>query len=532
MRARVTCLGVLLAGAALSLGCEDDDEIWDAVPSTPVEARAMRAAVGIVDAEAQRVLVLPVDGDLALDPLSVPTGPGYASSAVTSDGSKMLVLSRGVVPRRRAEDAGPTLAVIEVATSDAKLGAVYPLADPVSGIAVDPQSEIAVLHATAADVAFVQNPNELVVADLRRAVGPDNPRPISLRSFGGVPERFTFTPRIALPGGERRLLLVQTDRDVAILDLDDLTIPEITVRLASGPESFDPGAIAVSDGAPERDDDARVAIRVEGEPDVVVVDLLPLLPGEDAPQSYRAVPNVVHVGGPPSDIAFVTTDGGLRLAALVPSRKSLVVVDPVTAIPTEVDLGAPFDKLAIVTDVVGGTENGSDVALVWSTTAKEVAFVSLGAVVGQPYKSIDRIALEDPVEDLASVTGANRHLKILSAAGGTRFTVLDLLERTASPIHARVAGTRVTVGPDGARAWMVARGRSDVAQLDLGSLHPENLLLGRQVQDVFEVERSDGGRALVALHPIGAIGLTVLDAEHPSLMGAREYGAVLSGDLR
>ena len=42
-----------------------------------------------------------------------------------------------------------------------------------------------------------------------------------------------FTDPLALPGGTRRLLVVQTDRDVALLDLADLSIPEITIRLTT-----------------------------------------------------------------------------------------------------------------------------------------------------------------------------------------------------------------------------------------------------------------------------------------------------------
>jgi hypothetical protein len=44
--------------------------------------------------------------------------------------------------------------------------------------------------------------------------------------------------------------------------------------------------------------------------------------------------NLTDVGGVPSDIAFVRTDGGLRLAALVPTRSAAVLVDPVTSLTT------------------------------------------------------------------------------------------------------------------------------------------------------------------------------------------------------
>jgi hypothetical protein len=60
-------------------------------------------------------------------------------------------------------------------------------------------------------------------------------------------------------------------------------------------------------------------------------------------------------------------------------------------------------------------------------------------------------------------------------------------------------------------------------------LHPRSFALGRPVNEVFDVARRDGGRAVVAIHAAGAVGVTVLDAEQPSLETAREYAGVLLG---
>ena len=530
---RVLAAGSLFCAAVPAIGCDDNDEVWDTYPPNPALARGLDGAAALIDPPAERVLLLPVDGELQVNPVSVPIGKGFAAAVTTADNARLLVLSRGIVPRRRADDQGPSLAVIDGGIAPG-LSATYALSDPLSGITIDPQSEFAVVYASPEDRAFVQNPNELILVDLKRGEGADNPFPLTLRSFGGSPQGFTFTPTIAVPGGARRLLVVRTDRDVALLDLSDLTIPEITVQLTGGAEALSPGGIAVSDGEPDRDDDARVAIRIDDDSNVIIVDLLPVAPGDAAetPQPYRASPNVVFVGGPPTDISFVQTDGGIRLAALIPSRQVLTLVDPATGIASEIELGAAFERFSLVTDVVGGTENGSDVALLWSGSSPNIAFVALGSTVGQPYKSIDRLELTHPVTDVQSVPGPNRHLKLLGAPDGKSFIVLDMLARTASPILASASGTRVTPAPDGARAWMLAKGQSGLAQLDLASLHPLNIALSHPVQDVFDVTRSDGGRALVAVHSVGAGSITVLDAQRPSLDNAREYAALLLGDLR
>jgi hypothetical protein len=529
MSDRRRVLGLLaIAGA---VGCDDRDPVWDAYVEQPATALAMNTAVAVVDAPAQRALVLPVDADLQLSPASLPIGQGYAASAATPDGRHLLVLSRGVVPRRTADDEGPSLSMI-AASPAPQLVHRYELGDPLARLAVDPESRFAVAFPSSDDGTFVHNPNELVIFDLERGPSADNPVELTLRSFGGRPERLTFTPVLGLPGGERRLLVAETDRDVSLVDLDHLDLPEITIPLTSGPDPLAPAQVAVSDGDPDRDDDARVALRIAGDPNVIVVDLLPVA-DEDAsatPQSFRASPNVVFVGGTPTDVAFVQTDGGLRLAAVVPSAQVLTLVDPLTGVSSGVELGAPFERMALVTSIVGPGEDGSDVALLWSSASPDIAFVALGSTVGKPYKSIERTELGQPIARVLDVPAPNGHLKLLQALDGRAIFVLDVRERTVAPIETSSSATELALSPTGERAWLSA-GSAELAGLDLASLHPVNLVLSRSIDALFDIERSGGGRALIALHSSGALGATVLDGESPSLAGAREYFGLLLGGL-
>ncbi len=530
-RRLVGAIAALTLLATAANGCEDRDEAWDARVDRPPSAWGLNNAVAIVDAHAERVLLLPVQGDLEFAPSSVPIGTGFTAAAVTPDHSRMLVLTRGDVPRQTADDEPPRLHVL-AGWGQPGLWATYELSDPLSALALDPQSEYAVISPSADDVTFVLNPNELVIVDLSQGPTATNPFPLTIRSFGGRPQGFTFTPTLNVPGGARRLLVVQTDRDVALIDFSNLDAPEITVPLTGGNELLVPGGVAVSDGSAESDEDSRVAIRVQNDPSVIIVDLLSVPPEQASttPQTFRAMPNKVHVGGVPSDISFVQTDGGLRLAALVPSLGQLTLVDPLTGITSEVALGAAFEHLSLVTSIVGQTDQGSDVALLWSSSSKEIAFWALGSTVGQPYKSVDRLQLAHTVAQVQDVPAPNNHLKVLLAPGETQFTVLDLVERTASPMTSSQVGTQVTIAPDGGRAWIWA-GTDSLAQLNLLSLHPRNVILSLPVTGVFDVARLDGGRAVVAVHSWGGIGATVLDAYDPSLTTANQYIGLLLGEL-
>ncbi|HEU4407218.1 MAG TPA: hypothetical protein VFS43_18255 [Polyangiaceae bacterium] len=516
---------VLLALALLA-GCGDRDAAWDApLPPAP-RAYGLEGSVALVDEPAGRLVVVSAGGDLEARPRSVPIEGGFVDAAASSDGARLFVLARGDVPRRSPSDRPPTVQVVGGRSGEGP-GERYVLSDPLSSLAVDPSGRFVVAYPSGKDVSFVQNPNELIVIDADRpAAEGANPTPVTLRSFGGRPRALSFTPPLGVPGGPRRLLVVQTEQDLALVDLEAPAAGEITVRLTTGGAKLSPAGVAVSDGEAGKDD-ARIAVRLEGDPNVVVLSFEQSAPGSSQ-HAFRPVPNVVAAGGVPSDLAFVRTDAGERLAALVPSRGALTLADTVTGVTSEVELGAAFDRMSLVTDELG-EGGGGDVALVWSTSAAEVALVRLGITAGTPYRSVERLALATPVASVRDVPGANRHCKLLASSDGRDLAVLDLVARTASPLVAARGNTALSVSPDGERAWVRAQGSAELALVDLASLHPRNLLLDRPIDGAFEIARPDGGPALVAVHPYGAI--TLLDARAPDPLAARHYAGFLLGGL-
>ncbi len=523
-RALVGLVGLV----GLVVGCGGRDAFWDAALPGRLQFATGESAVGVLDAPAERVVLLSVRGDLELETAPVRVGKGAVGLDRTPDRRSLLALTRGVTPRRRAADEGPALTAIDA--GEARGTATrYELSDPLSGLSVDPESRFAVVYATPADDAFVSNPNELIFVDLSAPPGPTNPTPRTLRSFGGRPLRLDFTEELTLSTGSRRLLVSQSDRDVSLIDLSDLAAPEVTVKLGPMSSKSSPSAIAVSDGDPAVPDDAKLALRLPNDPNVVLIELLPpTAPGQGG---FRVAPNVVALGAAPTDLAFVKTDGGERLAAMLPTHKALALVDTATGSATEIALGVPLERISLVTDVVGAGSDGADTALVWSPNRAAIGLVALGKTVGKPYKSVDIIELASPVTAVHAVPGKNSYLKILETASGQGFFVLDLEARTVAPLVASERGIQLTLSPDGERAWIFA-GTDELASVGLPDLHPKNLLLRRAVDGVADVARVDGGRALVVLHGPSALGVTLLDARAPSLDDARELSGILLGGAK
>ena len=529
-----------LVAVLLVLGaCGDRPDAYDA-PISSVTAFGLENDVAVVDDATHRIVLLAPAAEQELERSSVPVGKGIIRTEVSSDGKRLFVLSTGDLTRKKGSDEKPSLTVVEAGAARR-----YPLEAPHSGLAIDPLGRwVAVFAAPAAagakQATFVENPNEIVVVDLAAPIeAAVTPR--TLRSFGGLPQRVSFTPPLLLPAGPRRLMVVETDQDVALLDVDNVRSkpqrPEVTVRLTSGATATPnrPGGVVADDGDPARSDDARIGIRLENGPNVVTLTLVPNATDartEDpaqVPNDFRTVVNLTDVGGIPGDIVFVHTEVGLRLAAIVPSTKTAVLVDPETSITTNVELPEPYGRISLITSVVSGAA-GSDTALLYGTVgSRGVAFWSLGRATGQPYRSVEVVSLAASIGSILDVPPPRPELKVLQGSGANAFYVLNLATRTASPLTT-LATPSLLVSRDGLRLWAFERGRSNLAQVALADLHPVPLPIDRPISGVFDVARRSGGRSLVAIDVRGAVGATVLDALAPDTAASRSYyGLLLEG---
>lgn len=513
-----------------ALDCGGRDAKWDAEledSDYPPQAIGLTGSVAVYDRLLDRVLMLTSGSDLELGGGSIAVGKNLATMKPSAARDKLYVLSRGVQPRVNPDDELPSLTVIE-GDSSPKRTARYELTDPLSGLAVDPLGEWVVVYDAG---GVVVNPNELILVKVDE---PDvEPIAKTIRSFGARPQRLTFTSELKLPNGPaRRLLIVETEQDVTLVDLLNPLRDEVTIVLPKTPSgvSSQPAQVAFNDGNPDDVNDARIAIRLAGESDVVILELGPT--SEDG-KDFKPTVNVADVGGVPTSIDFVETDGGLRLAALVPSGKKAALVDPATTVVESVSLPGGYSQLARVTDSVAEKPDFGDVALLWGGSQSDgIAFWSLGRTTGKPYRSVDAYQIGINVTQVQDVPGDELgQRKILVGQGATEFYVLDLDARTSFPMLTNQSGFDLSVAPDGGRAWALRRGTPEFAQVNLDSLHPTSLEVQRDVTAVFDIERRDGGRALVALHGSGLLGATVLDALEPDSAATRFYPALLLGDL-
>jgi hypothetical protein len=531
----MTTLRTVFSGLALACAmgaCGGRGPYWE---TTPGEARSLGMANGValVDDSDHRVVMLTAGADQQLSTHALPIGHNVIATATTTspDGSHLFVLAAGDFPRRTERDKPPSLTVVDGRTFE-PTSTTYPMTVPLPNLAIDPLGDYAVAYTgPGAPATFVENPNGIVIFDLKTP----GAAPIlhTIRSQGGTPQRLTFTPVLNLPKGMGRLLIVETDIDVTLLELANPS-SDVTVSLTSGTNAtqvkpagavvdsgIDPTNPAATPGPP------RIALRANGDRNVFTFTL-----GPSATNDFTPIINVIDVGGTPSDIAFVRADQGvLRVAALVPTLGSAVLVDPDTSITTPVTLPGAYSRLSLVTNVLGGG-TGTDVAMLWSGTASGVALWSLGNTVGQPYHSIEVLPITQQVQSVDEVPNKKGSLKVLETTDTSTiglpsgFSVLDLLKRTAAPLQTMGRAT-LAIAPDGLRMWAFAQGGTDLAKLDFDTLNPVPLTTDLPIDAVFDVARPDGKRSLIAIHNQGAVGATVFDALNPDTLTANRVPALL-----
>jgi hypothetical protein len=529
----------LLGGCALLLlaGCGDRPAAWDRSFRAGTDAQSKQQVVGltgsvaVLDPAMNQLLMLTSPRPLELATTRLPVGRDVVKFATSPAQDRLFVLSRGVQPQLRTTDEAPQLRVFDGGIAPKQLEE-YRLQDPYEQLEVDPEGQWLIIHGSE---GLVSNPNELLLLELGQdgqAAGEIPSK--TLDSYGGKPIGFTFTSELSVPGeSSRRLLVVRREKDLAIIDLADLAAPEITVGLPekAGGGFASPVAVAYHDGI-EGEVGAMLAVQLQGDSNVY---LLTVGPGRDG-RALSLEANLVDVGGEPSTIDFVQTEenGGLRLAALVPSKSAAMLIEPGSGTVQEVKLPEPFDKIQRITRDVDQS-SGEDIALLYGKT-NTIAFWHLGTTTGTPYRSIDAYDISISVNDVVDIPGETfAHRKILAgnATGpAQQFYVLDLVERKSFPLDV-LRNLQLNLSPDGQRLWAFEPHATGFAQLTFEPLQPTSLYTQKPINFVhdFATERGGEERSAIALHLVAngggyTLDATLFDGLDPSSARTKFYDAI------
>jgi len=511
-RRRWVVVAVLLTSV---WGCGTRSDDYEQ-PFVAGEAVGLSAAVAVSDSTRNEVMLLRSPGEGELDLRRLKVGKNIVATAPSFDRQNLFVLTSGDSRRLEESDEHPQLFVIDGGLQPG-IKKVYQLENALKKLALDPSGEWAIVHQ--AD-GVVVNENELILVNLK----DDDAAPIkkTIRSHGGSPERFTFTEPLAIPGGTtHRLLVVETDQDVAIVDLTEPEAPEITIELPKTKtgQIAKPAQVVFHDDAGDGDERASyLALRFENDTSLLTLNLsAPTASASANGHAFSVVPNLLDAAGVPSAIDFVITDRGLRLAALVPTQSTGLLFDPTTSKSERVKFDAAYSGIARVTSWVDQPPANGDVALLFSSVSPNIAFWRLGTASATPYASFDSYQVEASVTQVLAIPGQEfSHMKLLLGAS-SEFFLLDLRSRLSYPMRA-LNNFNLSLSPAGEQAWAFLNGGLDIARLTFADRHPATFPVERPVSGVYDIARADGGRSALVLHrPYagGDLGVTLFDGEAP-----------------
>jgi hypothetical protein len=558
-------MGRLLWVALAVSACEDVKTQWDTPADSGFETVGLKGSVAVVDGKLDRLVMLTAPKPHALETRIIPVGKHPTQWVASADRQRLFVLSRGLQSAK--EDIPPSLTVVD-GNTDPAVCARFELDKPYKHLTLDPEREWALVHT--ADT-YADNPDAIVLAglapqsDCRRLTETQRHQQVIPVTLGGEAidlgdalqeDAFSFTAELEWPGGPRRLLVVRRTETVQLVDLSDvedqpgkaqhvLEMPEVRDGVYGLPDQvvYHP---SVED--PDGSYHAWLAVRLGNDTSVLIYKVE--APAEGSSSSVAFNRNIAGVGETVSDIEFVKTPEGLKLAALVPSRREAVLIDPHTLVSDAIELPSAYQRMAKITDAVAGEppgEDASDVALLWATGQQSIAFWTLARTATRPWGSVDVRDTQIAVADATSVTddpqGELRSRWVLRGSEASEFRVLELVDRDVRRVVIADDPTfRVSLSPDGARAWIFsAEGGTEIAKADLGGdslqIPTRPVYIEEPVDTVLDIDRADGGDAALVLHRgtsgmHGALAVTVFDARDPESTDSRFFSELLLGGVR
>lgn len=489
MMRRLVLVGLGL-GAALACG---DSEGWQSqLLSAPL---ALDERVVWLDSANDRALTLDVGAsnpEPRVDAFELPARPLHGVRRNARD--ELLVLLAD------SDDDSGKLAVLDAAGVDR----VYEVGAQFDAITQSDDGRHAFVYfspnraAGSGQSTLLFNPNEVAIVDLDRN-GSEAVVARTLRSLGAAPQRVEFSPPMDVAGETRRLAVVFFQSELALLDLNHLDRPEFTIELSRG------SSLALTEirWSPE---DQKIYLIASGSNDVFVLRLLPA--SDNRSNDFEPSLNQLGTDAAPKDMAIFESGGQRKL--LVASTNSAQVVEASSSRVTQIPLVNAADRILLFegsSPFDGAIEQR---ALLYRLGSAGVTFLDLAEVEERTTRNRE----EFNVSAIRSLVPLEDNLVLLNHQDRS-LSILNLDERTASPIHAQVELDDAVPNLELDRIWVAPPGQRTVGFIDLSNLHPGQASLDLPISDLLLFQNTRTPR-IVITHPDSLGALSILSAEDPS----------------
>jgi hypothetical protein len=332
----------------------------------------------------------------------------------------------------------------------------------------------------------------------------------------GLAHAFTsavISPEMMIAGELRRLLLLLSAAEITIFDLSHLDRRGTIIELGEeGGRMPQPSQVLF--GAEE----PAVYVRGDNADDVFVLRLEPRRSDSDL-NDFRPTINPLGAGSMPSDMALFGPPDAQQL--LVVSRDSQArVIDPRSDTTLPVTLPFMANHVRLFDAVAPGDSQSRTRALLYSDKGQTVVFMELESPSGRRERKLETLQLPAEVKSLIEIDRADT----LVVTHERSVTLLNLAQRTATPVAADEPLANALFDADNERLWVATQAQPRLGMLDLAGGKTGELLLDAEVREL--VPFFAAGRLLV-VHP-GAVGyVTFVDTATPD----RKHTSSLRGFL-
>lgn len=421
---------------------------------------------------------------------------------VDGESTQAVLLSTGRAPdedNAQAVDAHVTL------LDHTGLVAEYPLSGRATSLQLSGDGQYAFVHGSTGTVSVG---NRVSIVDLSAAPSEDNPRALQIRSLQNEqPLGAVFSPPMDIAGGQRRLLTVLSRNHVNVLDLSHLEREEITVPLTL------PGDAQERIPQQVLFEGRNLYVRSSGGNSVTVLQLNDSEAG--TAQDFGISVVELSTSTVPTSITLLQTLDGPRLLAL--SGRFADVMDPTTGSTTSVPLADPYQDLVRFEGTSPSDPETRARALLWGDGANSVTFVDLENVDARLERSLEVVQLGRRVDQVLPLLARGR--VALVHASDAQLSVVELADRTVTPVNAQQGLNSALLDGARERLWLLNPGIKRLGHLGLGEFDTGEVLLDANPTGLFVV---DGAEPVIAVTHRGEAGyVTLLNPAEPSRATAR-----------
>jgi hypothetical protein len=506
--------------ALLGVACGGQDDVDQPVVLTgdPV---ALDSHLLLIAGDARRGFLLDVTSrnpSGAAKQVELPYGAIRAERRLGRGHDEALVICVGRRDSAEARAEPSTLAVIE---SDGGVRNYALGATPFDKLVQAKDGRYAVLYrGKDGPGRTLQNVNELVVVDLDKR--PSDKGAVTSKTPEGLAHAFEsalVSPELPIAGEMRRLLVLLSAAEITLFDLNHLDRRGTIVELGEG-EGRMPQPTQVIFG----DNEPVLYVRGENADDVFVFRL-EARSGDETLNDFRPTLNPLGAGKAPRDMALFGAPEEPQVF-VVGRNAEARSIDPRSGKTQVVTLPAPADHILTFQAASPKDTQMRTRALVYSDDSPMLMFVDLEGVRERPDRSLESLQLTQPVTSVIEMVDRPNALIVTHAQG---ITLLDLEQRTATPIAANGQLEGALFDERTERLWVATKDDTWVGTLDLTSGETGEVLLDSTVQNLVPFFEA-GKLAIVHPSPIGYV--TLLDTRDPSRDNAKSVrGFFVAGIL-